>query len=587
MAEVDAGAVYKAVHYRNIKTCLNDMGLDDFDISLIENAEEVKHPVLVNGLRIQDITYDPRGEMETMKRLRNRGMVFTLHGAILDDPYFLSSKAIAYRKSLREHAPKRKDPRNEDKTDISLTRDGLLTTASKLWWVWTHGDQIREQKQAQQYLEFIKGHNAIEEALQHIATSEQRVSRQLIENPPQSKLDSSWTVDMQRASNDRYWASGNSAFWLNPNAYRDGKFDLMAEALPAPEWWSAPEYKSKYELPDYNKVLDEALLPPPTMESLVRQATPEEIEQHRREKYADDEAYEDMLNTLAAKYSYFVKLTADNRVVAFSSINAATDFINGLDVHTARTVGARGTITYGNLLREYAEQNGSMESYQADLAVTSILEELERMGEEKSQKGIKGPKGKSGPPSSVSSMTYVKTQQPSTVVLRMLAGMQVTKEEIDEQNARMAEAEKLARELAAKEREEQASKLKQDYYRNLAYQQEMAVTKLTSSETVVNPLTRRMGIYNQVKQLFNDNFGEINEHYDKNTGWWDLGLDSLDQLEFVMLLEEEFNVEISTDEEMTLGQLIDYLVDAPQRPANQVEEQVEESDEDEDLYDFL
>lgn len=186
--------------------------------------------------------------------------------------------------------------RTEQAMDINWNRDGVFSTIGKLWYVWTHGEEIKQRALQRQYAEFIEGQKLIEDAATLIATSDQRVARQLIEKPIVAEPNEFWTVEMQRANNDKYWASGGTAFWLNPNMYRDGAFNMAAEACPAPDWWTAPDWKPKYIPLDYNKVLDEAMLAPvvgakgetgPNFNDLFVKATPEQIEQKLQEKMDD------------------------------------------------------------------------------------------------------------------------------------------------------------------------------------------------------------------------------------------------------------------------------------------------------------
>ena len=126
----------------------------------------------------------------------------------------------------------------ERQTDIDLARDGLLTTCSKLFWVWNNKEAIQDKRRKEFLEDFQKGQQDIDEALHRIATSEQRVARLLIEQGPPPAPKSTWTEEQQRAQNDLYWMGGQAAFWLNPRG-------LFADPTPAPEWWSPPvDYKS-------------------------------------------------------------------------------------------------------------------------------------------------------------------------------------------------------------------------------------------------------------------------------------------------------------------------------------------------------
>jgi acyl carrier protein len=71
--------------------------------------------------------------------------------------------------------------------------------------------------------------------------------------------------------------------------------------------------------------------------------------------------------------------------------------------------------------------------------------------------------------------------------------------------------------------------------------------------------------YEKIKKLLHEEYGIQN--FDSNTKFSELGLDSLDKVEIIMYLEEEFNIEI-TDEEGDNVNTVKDLVELIQNKKN-------------------
>lgn len=298
----------RQMSYKQLKTFLGTLDISEFEINILMSA---KHHVGDRWVVMSSKPCDvwPDSPVACDQRLMDYGMMYqslnlyylTTLGVRVRQ-IILESKGYAQKGALDELLDQ--PERVEQAMDINWGRDGVLGTMSKLWYVWTHGDEIKQRALQRQYAEFIEGQKLIEDAATLIATSDQRVARRLAEKPIVAQPNDFWTVDMQRANNDKYWASDGTAFWLNPNMYRDGKFDMGAEACPAPDWWTAPDWKPKYIPLDYNKVLDEAMLAPtvgpkgdtgPSFNGDFIKATPEQIEEKLKEKEAEyNGVYESM-----------------------------------------------------------------------------------------------------------------------------------------------------------------------------------------------------------------------------------------------------------------------------------------------------
>jgi hypothetical protein len=255
---------------------LEGRGMTQYQIHLILDSRMTR---LNNDHRTrQELNYEgdshwPNHEIEAIKNLRHKLKLIDIDGG---GTYWLTENGMKLLEQLRAckgageklvalklaSPAYNMRPTVEEKLDINLGRDGLMTTVSKLVWTWTNGDTIKSYKMAKFVEEFRKGEEEIDNALQMILSSEQRVSRMLIEQGPPAPLKSFWTEEMQRAQNDLYWMSGGTAFWLNP-------MGATADPTPAPEWWSPPaDYQPKI-MAQLQRIQDEdvvgkSLLAPPT-----------------------------------------------------------------------------------------------------------------------------------------------------------------------------------------------------------------------------------------------------------------------------------------------------------------------------------
>lgn len=287
MSHIDAGETVRAVRYQNTWLQMADLGLSDYQIDLIQNAEGVAGawPDNVRSYVIRAHLYDPRGEVESMKNMKRLNIVSVRE----DGRYWLTGKGELYRKALVENLPEVKAPKInlpvvvEDQMDINLGRDGLMVTASKFWYVWTHRDEIRAARDKKWLEGFQNGQKEIDEAITKILEP-----REPIVLKPEPKVNPYWSEAQQRKNNDLYWMTPD-AFWLNPRG-------ILAEPTPAPDWWTVPEnYQPKVYIPlSTDELVDQSLLPPPTVGPQgvtgfpgIRQATAEEIAAKHRQKSAD------------------------------------------------------------------------------------------------------------------------------------------------------------------------------------------------------------------------------------------------------------------------------------------------------------
>lgn len=266
--------------YQTLRRELRKKGITDYQIDMIRTSEPRKlynidgtwqNKYCLGDQFRPEKDYDH--EIEAVKNLHKRGYIWTDRR---QDYWFLTKTGINTRNDLEYHNPTEETlpvvkPQNvardhmvDEQTNINLGRDGLMTTCSKLWWVWNNKDAVEDKRRKEFLEEFQRGQDQIDECLQMIATSEQRVARKLIEQGPPPAPKSIWTEEQQRAQNDLYWLGGGVAFWLNPKG-------LLANATPAPEWWSPPvDYKSltarHLEERKEDDVVALSLLAPPSKE---------------------------------------------------------------------------------------------------------------------------------------------------------------------------------------------------------------------------------------------------------------------------------------------------------------------------------
>ncbi|AFV11236.1 acyl carrier protein AcpP [Thermacetogenium phaeum DSM 12270] len=72
------------------------------------------------------------------------------------------------------------------------------------------------------------------------------------------------------------------------------------------------------------------------------------------------------------------------------------------------------------------------------------------------------------------------------------------------------------------------------------------------------------GIFEKVKSIIAEQLGVAEEELTPETSFEDLNADSLDIVELIMALEEEFDLEIPDEEAekiQTVGEIVEYLKD--------------------------
>ena len=346
---------------------LDQRGITEYMAMLIADAVKVNEGLVIADFEVEE------NEIGAIQTLRNFDLIMPA-----GNHYWLTSEGTDLWQNLRAARPSKPiaiedriltdeakhEAPSEDKLDINWGRDGLLSTTSKLMWGWFNPDELAALRMAKSAREYVEGHQQIEEAIQMIASSEQRVARRLIEQPIEiNKPNEWWTEEMQRAQNDKYWASNGVAFWLNP-------LGLLADPTPAPEWWSPPKEEPK--LITVHKTVEElSLLAPPKAPIDEVLETLEKMGEVRAEKdriyyknmlqkditrgvsLVDNDAVTQAQIDLAARYIGFGR--CDGRVYAFEHDREVEVWLQATK-GMGHTYAARGTLTYGPLLREYEEQ---------------------------------------------------------------------------------------------------------------------------------------------------------------------------------------------------------------------------------------
>lgn len=67
-------------------------------------------------------------------------------------------------------------------------------------------------------------------------------------------------------------------------------------------------------------------------------------------------------------------------------------------------------------------------------------------------------------------------------------------------------------------------------------------------------------VFEKIQKILVEQLGEDASNINKETSFEDLGLDSLDTVEMLMQMEEEFNIEIKAEEiGKTVGELVEYV----------------------------
>ena len=381
MSEISARDVLSAARRAIAIRTMEDMGLTEYDISLIQHAEAVDYLGASIKYRIQDLRYDSRGETETAKRLFAEDLA-----EVRNDRYWLTKQGEKLHHDLLALSSDRKLPKHvmaspaanlpvkvenvEEQMDINLGRDGLMETCSKLVWIMSNRDTI-EQFKAQQFVEqFKNSQNEINKIVAAI-----NAPRAPIVLPPVEEDSPLWTEEMQRAQNDLYWMSDGKAFWLNPNG-------VLADPVPAPEWWSPPKNYQPFEYEPKLSVAERSLLALP-IEAVATdlppglvKATPEEIARKHREKYAEEHYFDEEVTpkqvALSREYQYFGKLLHADQVFAFRNDREIGNWQEA-SADTPYTFVARGSQGYGSMLMEYEKQQSKA------TVLDEIISELDRL----------------------------------------------------------------------------------------------------------------------------------------------------------------------------------------------------------------
>jgi len=67
-------------------------------------------------------------------------------------------------------------------------------------------------------------------------------------------------------------------------------------------------------------------------------------------------------------------------------------------------------------------------------------------------------------------------------------------------------------------------------------------------------------VFEKIQKILVEQLGEDANNINKDTSFEELGLDSLDTVEMLMQMEEEFNIEIKAEDiGKTVGELVDYI----------------------------
>lgn len=214
---------------------LEERGLTEYQIHLILESQPRKL-IRSTGAKYEWVLSTKQDDKwlidtEAVRNLRKLGLVDVTGGG----SYILTETGSLFRETLLVIYVRGKDINSVDfNMDINLSRDGLLATCGKILWLLKNRSAIKEQ-QTRDFLDHLKTDTKeLDQTLDLIATSEQRVARKLVEQGPPI-IQSNWTEEKQRAQNDLYWMTDSlSAFWLNPHG-------LLADPTPAPEWWTPPE----------------------------------------------------------------------------------------------------------------------------------------------------------------------------------------------------------------------------------------------------------------------------------------------------------------------------------------------------------
>lgn len=67
-------------------------------------------------------------------------------------------------------------------------------------------------------------------------------------------------------------------------------------------------------------------------------------------------------------------------------------------------------------------------------------------------------------------------------------------------------------------------------------------------------------VFEKIQKILVEQLGEDANNINRDTSFEDLGLDSLDTVEMLMQMEEEFNIEIKAEDiGKTVGELVNYI----------------------------
>lgn len=277
----------------------------------VRGIQESKQPNLcLNPNRIHSIGISGYHK-SIIDNLTKQGLISNGHTWEKGSPrWWLTEKGLKLFYELRNFYPTANEVKAslpavfQHHQDINLGRDGLMITASKIWWIIANREAIRQQRLEAQLNDYAANQEAIEKNLVLIQTSEQRVARQLEAEGPPAVSNNFWTVEQQREMNDHYWMSEGKAFFLNPNG-------PLAEALPAPEWWTKPENYMPASMRHLRQlqaddVVAQSLLAPPTKKAEIVPLENKEQEnddiESLRDMFLAEDRYERKMNKMKERY---------------------------------------------------------------------------------------------------------------------------------------------------------------------------------------------------------------------------------------------------------------------------------------------
>lgn len=392
LSEINAREVVNAVHYNNAVARLKKLRCTDYQIHLLESAVFCHYGHDIDGksimklaLTVEKDAHWPNHHIEAIKHLMGLGYIDDQEGK--SRLYWLTRDGQSHHDALKAYSPaitKQEvvERKIEDNLDVNLGRDGLLTTASKLWWVWTNGDKIKQFRWEQWIKEFQEGQEEIDKAVAAILAP-----RDPIILPPQTRENPYWSEEAQRKQNDLYWMSGGVAFWLNPRG-------LLADPTPAPEWWTPPvDYQPLVQLPNPDDdIVERSLMAP---EPKFVQASPEEVAAKYRRKELEYEAELKMEEAMMERVKHEPEWLCGEanwnqpgqRIWGFDTQEEVNRWIGSRKKQRkGYTVARKGSISYTELLECFFGPQGANVSWvlrrdvnKAETVLDEILAELEAM----------------------------------------------------------------------------------------------------------------------------------------------------------------------------------------------------------------